>query len=178
MRQSRRSTQEAEKSVGKNTDLQRSVQPVSPVITIMPAERDIGPAKNTMTDGDKSSQLVVKDRRRRRAERRSTGVVQIPSGELYTMVVKENELLKEKLQETELLLSQNKVELERLRQSQEKNSERPALLDLERFEKRALERKATELEDELKVLADLRADNQRLKDENAALIRVISKLSK
>lgn len=28
------------------------------------------------------------------------------------------------------------------------------------------------------VLGDLRADNQRLKDENAALIRVISKLSR
>lgn len=28
------------------------------------------------------------------------------------------------------------------------------------------------------ALSDLRADNQRLKDENAALIRVISKLSK
>nr|XP_021403605.1 protein phosphatase 1 regulatory subunit 12C-like [Lonchura striata domestica] len=34
------------------------------------------------------------------------------------------------------------------------------------------------LEEELKALSDLRADNQRLKDENAALIRVISKLSK
>lgn len=30
----------------------------------------------------------------------------------------------------------------------------------------------------LKVLGDLKADNQRLKDENGALIRVISKLSK
>lgn len=30
----------------------------------------------------------------------------------------------------------------------------------------------------LQVLVDLRADNQRLKDENGALIRVISKLSK
>lgn len=30
----------------------------------------------------------------------------------------------------------------------------------------------------LQALSDLRADNQRLKDENAALIRVISKLSK
>ncbi|TMS23579.1 Protein phosphatase 1 regulatory subunit 12C [Larimichthys crocea] len=45
-------------------------------------------------------------------------------------------------------------------------------------EKLALQRKAVELEDELKVLGDLRADNQRLKDENAALIRVISKLSR
>ncbi|KAJ8416030.1 hypothetical protein AAFF_G00380520 [Aldrovandia affinis] len=223
MRQSRRSTQgvtltdlkEAEKTVGKTSDLQRSVQQVTPIITVMPAERDIGPAVNFVADGDKSSQLGVKDRKRVRKERRSTGVVQISSGMnedsdamddilpdsfsksserqfehdvnqssssdykmLYTTVLQENELLKEKLQETELLLSQNKVELERLKQSQEKSSERPALLDLEKFEKRALERKATELEDELQVLADLRADNQRLKDENAALIRVISKLSK
>nr|DBA15994.1 TPA: hypothetical protein GDO54_003442 [Pyxicephalus adspersus] len=63
-------------------------------------------------------------------------------------------------------------------QRQERHAERPALLELERFERRALERKAAELEEELKVLSDLKADNQRLKDENAALIRVISKLSK
>ncbi|XP_068098971.1 protein phosphatase 1 regulatory subunit 12C-like isoform X2 [Hyperolius riggenbachi] len=61
---------------------------------------------------------------------------------------------------------------------QERHAERPALLELERFERRALERKAAELEEELKVHSDLKADNQRLKDENAALIRVISKLSK
>uniref|UniRef100_A0A8C3YQE3 Protein phosphatase 1 regulatory subunit n=1 Tax=Catagonus wagneri TaxID=51154 RepID=A0A8C3YQE3_9CETA len=64
------------------------------------------------------------------------------------------------------------------RGQQERFAERPALLELERFERRALERKAAELEEELKALSDLRADNQRLKDENAALIRVISKLSK
>lgn len=63
-------------------------------------------------------------------------------------------------------------------QNQESSTDRPALLELERFEKMALQRKAVELEDELKVLGDLRADNQRLKDENAALIRVISKLSR
>ncbi|XP_027131519.1 protein phosphatase 1 regulatory subunit 12C-like [Larimichthys crocea] len=63
-------------------------------------------------------------------------------------------------------------------QSQESSTDRPALLELDRFEKLALQRKAVELEDELKVLGDLRADNQRLKDENAALIRVISKLSR
>lgn len=45
-------------------------------------------------------------------------------------------------------------------------------------EKRALERKVSEMEEELKVLTDLKSDNQRLKDENGALIRVISKLSK
>uniref|UniRef100_A0A8C4TJX4 Protein phosphatase 1 regulatory subunit n=1 Tax=Erpetoichthys calabaricus TaxID=27687 RepID=A0A8C4TJX4_ERPCA len=97
---------------------------------------------------------------------------------LYETVLKENERLRDQLQEAELQLSQNKVELERATQKQELSAERPALLELERFERRALERKAAELEEELKVLADLRADNQRLKDENAALIRVISKLSK
>ncbi|KAG8520587.1 Protein phosphatase 1 regulatory subunit 12C, partial [Galemys pyrenaicus] len=98
--------------------------------------------------------------------------------ELYAELRVENERLREALTETTLRLAQLKVELERATQRQERFAERPALLELERFERRALERKAAELEEELKALSDLRADNQRLKDENAALIRVISKLSK
>ncbi|XP_069804612.1 protein phosphatase 1 regulatory subunit 12C isoform X2 [Dendropsophus ebraccatus] len=97
---------------------------------------------------------------------------------LYEDLISENESLREQLQEAELKLTQIKLELERVTQRQERHAERPALLELERFERRALERKAAELEEELKVLSDLKADNQRLKDENAALIRVISKLSK
>ncbi|ERE52981.1 protein phosphatase 1 regulatory subunit 12A-like protein, partial [Cricetulus griseus] len=97
---------------------------------------------------------------------------------LYMELRRENERLREALTETTLRLAQLKVELERATQRQERFAERPALLELERFERRALERKAAELEEELKALSDLRADNQRLKDENAALIRVISKLSK
>ncbi|XP_069856687.1 protein phosphatase 1 regulatory subunit 12C isoform X3 [Dipodomys merriami] len=97
---------------------------------------------------------------------------------LYAELHRENERLREALTETSLRLAQLKVELERATQRQERFAERPALLELERFERRALERKAAELEEELKALSDLRADNQRLKDENAALIRVISKLSK
>ncbi|KAF5916932.1 hypothetical protein HPG69_013852, partial [Diceros bicornis minor] len=98
--------------------------------------------------------------------------------QLYAELRTENERLREALTETTLRLAQLKVELERATQRQERFAERPALLELERFERRALERKAAELEEELKALSDLRADNQRLKDENAALIRVISKLSK
>ncbi|XP_078121579.1 protein phosphatase 1 regulatory subunit 12C isoform X2 [Sander vitreus] len=215
MRQSRRSTQgvtltdlkEAEKTVVKAADpLPRNIQPVSPIVTVTPAERDTEPVSQGETEGEK--RLGVKERRRGRRERRSTGIVQ-PGGEnededayldetnrnstssesrlgdssadyrtLYLKVLQENLALKDKLQEKELLLSQNKVELERLRQSQDSSTDRPALLELERFEKLALQRKAVELEDELKVLVDLRTDNQRLKDENAALIRVISKLSR
>ncbi|XP_056652589.1 protein phosphatase 1 regulatory subunit 12C isoform X2 [Monodelphis domestica] len=97
---------------------------------------------------------------------------------LYLSLEGENERLRESLQETTLRLAQLKVELERATQKQEQDADRPALLELERFERRALERKAAQLEEELKALSDLRADNQRLKDENSALIRVISKLSK
>ncbi|KAM8773252.1 protein phosphatase 1 regulatory subunit 12C isoform 1-T1 [Acanthopagrus schlegelii] len=218
MRQSRRSTQgvtltdlkEAEKTMPKAADPPlRNIQPVSPIVTVTPAERDTDPVKQEEPEGDR--RLGVRDRRRGRRERRSTGIVQ-PGGEnededahsddtnsnypnnesqlgdlsgdyrtLYFKVLQENLALKDKLQEMELQLSQNKVELERLRQvrqSQEGNTDRPALLELDRFEKLALQRKAVELEDELKVLGDLKADNQRLKDENAALIRVISKLSR
>ncbi|XP_073708292.1 protein phosphatase 1 regulatory subunit 12C isoform X1 [Garra rufa] len=216
MRQSRRSTQgvtltdlkEAERSIVKSSEPQHlSVQSVSPNITITQAERDTEPVKDS---GDALSKLGVRDRRKGRKERRSTGIVQL-SGEsddmdanedaeqdnrmseaqlddfrhssldyrkLYLQVLQENGDLKEKLQETQLQLNESKVQLEKLKQNQENGSDRPALLELERFEKKLLQRRASELEDELKVLVDLRADNQRLKDENAALIRVISKLSK
>ncbi|KAK1343745.1 hypothetical protein QTO34_014298 [Cnephaeus nilssonii] len=76
------------------------------------------------------------------------------------------------------IINQLKVELEGIMQRQECFAERPALLELERFECRALEPKAAELEEELKGLSNLQADNQRLKDENVALIHIISKLSK
>uniref|UniRef100_A0A8C8I7V8 Protein phosphatase 1 regulatory subunit n=1 Tax=Oncorhynchus tshawytscha TaxID=74940 RepID=A0A8C8I7V8_ONCTS len=207
MRQSRRSTQgvtltdlkEAEKSVAKPADPPPSnILHVSPIVTITPAERDTDPVKEVGSEGE--TRLGVRDRRKGRRERRSTGVVQLGNEHLdamdeaqqdenhrhsspsepqlgdsspdykmlYRSVLQENGLLKDKLQETALLLSQSKVELERLRQSQESNTERPALLELERFVSPRLNC----------VLVDLRADNQRLKDENAALIRVISKLSK
>ncbi|XP_056891637.1 protein phosphatase 1 regulatory subunit 12C [Takifugu flavidus] len=208
MRQSRRSTQgvtltdlkEAEKTVARTTEPPaRSIQPVTPIITLTPAQRDAATLQQEELEADRC--VAVRDRRRGRKERRSTGIVQDeaeegPLDDTYGNIYRENQLgdwsadyrtlyfrllqdnleLKEKLQEMELLLSQNKVELERLRQSQE--GDRPALMELGKFEKLSLQRRAVELEDELKVLGDLRSDNQRLKDENAALIRVISKLSR
>uniref|UniRef100_A0A672R3P3 Protein phosphatase 1 regulatory subunit n=1 Tax=Sinocyclocheilus grahami TaxID=75366 RepID=A0A672R3P3_SINGR len=80
---------------------------------------------------------------------------------LYEQILAENEKLKAQLRGTELELADLKLQLEKATQ-----------------ERRALERKISEMEEELKTLPDLKADNQRLKDENGALIRVISKLSK
>lgn len=45
-------------------------------------------------------------------------------------------------------------------------------------ERKAFEKKISELEEENKKMETIRQDNLRLKEENAALIRVISKLSK
>ncbi|TUC19547.1 Protein phosphatase 1 regulatory subunit 12A [Bagarius yarrelli] len=80
---------------------------------------------------------------------------------LYEQIQAENEKLKSQLHDTHLELEDLKRQLEKATQ-----------------ERRALERKISEMEEELKTLPDLKADNQRLKDENGALIRVISKLSK
>ncbi|KAJ8381431.1 hypothetical protein SKAU_G00022090 [Synaphobranchus kaupii] len=96
---------------------------------------------------------------------------------LYEQILAENEKLKAQLRDTDLELSDLKLQLEKATQRQERFADR-SQLEMEKRERRALERKISEMEEELKTLPDLKADNQRLKDENGALIRVISKLSK
>ncbi|XP_077939461.1 protein phosphatase 1 regulatory subunit 12A isoform X12 [Gasterosteus aculeatus] len=97
---------------------------------------------------------------------------------LFEDVSRENTQLQSQLQDTQRIISQTRLDLEQATQRQERFTDCSALLDLERKDRRMLERRMAELDEELKVLVDLRADNQRLKDENGALIRVISKLSK
>ncbi|XP_055087840.1 protein phosphatase 1 regulatory subunit 12A isoform X1 [Periophthalmus magnuspinnatus] len=96
---------------------------------------------------------------------------------LYEQILAENEKLKAQLRDTDLELTDLKLQLEKATQRQERYADR-SQLEIEKRERRALERKISEMEEELKMLPDLKADNQRLKDENGALIRVISKLSK
>uniref|UniRef100_A0A8C6YB53 Protein phosphatase 1 regulatory subunit n=1 Tax=Naja naja TaxID=35670 RepID=A0A8C6YB53_NAJNA len=98
---------------------------------------------------------------------------------LYESALSENQKLKSKLQDAQAELTDIKSKMDKLtQQKQEKTSDRSSMLEMEKREKRALERKLSEMEEEMKVLTDLKSDNQRLKDENGALIRVISKLSK
>ncbi|XP_074078485.1 protein phosphatase 1 regulatory subunit 12B isoform X6 [Macrotis lagotis] len=98
---------------------------------------------------------------------------------LYESALAENQKLKTKLQEAQRELADVKFKLEKVaQQKQEKTSDRSTMLEVEKRERRALERKMSEMEEEMKVLTELKSDNQRLKDENGALIRVISKLSK
>ncbi|XP_010767896.1 protein phosphatase 1 regulatory subunit 12B-like [Notothenia coriiceps] len=52
------------------------------------------------------------------------------------------------------------------------------MLETEKKESWSIKKRITDLEEQLKVKAELNMENQRLKDENGALIRVITKLSK
>jgi protein phosphatase 1 regulatory subunit 12A len=93
---------------------------------------------------------------------------------LYEQAIAENSELKEKLKKSDQDLRDTKQTLEKLKLVTSKNS----LSELEKRERRAMERKLSEMEEELKQLDIMKIENQKLKDENGALIRVISKLSK
>jgi len=86
----------------------------------------------------------------------------------------ENSRLRTEMNGIRTDLDTTRQQLEAAIQASTKNS----ISDSEKREKKMLEKKLSEMEDELKTHEQLKADNQRLRDENGALIRVISKLSK
>ncbi|XP_029452983.1 protein phosphatase 1 regulatory subunit 12A isoform X3 [Rhinatrema bivittatum] len=102
---------------------------------------------------------------------------------LYEQIIAENEKLKAQLHDTNLELTELKLQLEKATQRQERFADR-SQLEMEKREKRALERRISEMEEELKNLRQvkqiqiLRQFNQRLVAENRALTRVVAKLSK
>ncbi|XP_076734700.1 protein phosphatase 1 regulatory subunit 12B isoform X2 [Maylandia zebra] len=97
---------------------------------------------------------------------------------MYAEALHENAKLKSRLQESKQELAKIRSQLEKVTQRHDTISERSSALESEKREKQTLEKRVSDMEEELKVLTELKSDNQRLKDENGALIRVISKLSK
>ncbi|KAM4037278.1 protein phosphatase 1 regulatory subunit 12A isoform 3-T3 [Anomaloglossus baeobatrachus] len=101
---------------------------------------------------------------------------------LYEQIMAENEKLKAQLHDTNLELTELKLQLEKATQRQERFADR-SLLEIEKRERRALERRISEMEEELKNLhqvkqiQSMRQLNERLVAENRALTRVIGKLS-
>ncbi|XP_062524168.1 protein phosphatase 1 regulatory subunit 12C isoform X39 [Bombyx mori] len=92
---------------------------------------------------------------------------------LYEASASEVRRLRSLLTTSEQQLREARATIARLTQVNQNS-----LSEIEKREKRAMERKLSEMEEELKYQQALQAENQRLKDENGALIRVISKLSK
>ncbi|XP_054862437.1 protein phosphatase 1 regulatory subunit 12A isoform X7 [Amphiprion ocellaris] len=101
---------------------------------------------------------------------------------LYEQILAENEKLKAQLRDTDLELADLKLQLEKATQRQERYADR-SQLEMEKRERRALERKISEMEEELKNLPQvkqvqaLRQVKERLQAENRALARVVAKLS-
>ena len=105
----------------------------------------------------------------------STSNINLDYKKLYEDEKSNTERLKKELEQVKKELIESKAELDRLIKRNEANR----LADTnDKREKRALERKLSELEEELKKMELIKEDNRRLKEENGALIRVISKLSK
>ncbi|XP_036765457.2 protein phosphatase 1 regulatory subunit 12B isoform X8 [Manis pentadactyla] len=103
---------------------------------------------------------------------------------LYESALTENQKLKTRLQEAQLELADVKSKLEKAaQQKQEKTSDRSSVLEMEKRERRALERKMSEMEEEmknlhqLKQIQTLKQMNEQLQAENRALTRVVARLS-
>ncbi|XP_063000024.1 protein phosphatase 1 regulatory subunit 12B isoform X8 [Elgaria multicarinata webbii] len=103
---------------------------------------------------------------------------------LYEGALTENQKLKSKLQDAQVELSDIKSKMDKIaQQKQEKTSDRSSMLEMEKREKRALERKLSEMEEEMKNLHQLkqihtlRQMNEQLLAENRALTRVVARLS-
>ncbi|XP_019907650.1 protein phosphatase 1 regulatory subunit 12B isoform X2 [Esox lucius] len=102
---------------------------------------------------------------------------------MYEKALAENDKLKSRLDESKQELAKIRIQLDRVAQKQDRISERSNVLESEKREKQALEKRVTDMEEELKAcpalaqLQALRSGNQRLLAENRAMLRVLSRLS-
>ncbi|XP_035009075.1 protein phosphatase 1 regulatory subunit 12B [Hippoglossus stenolepis] len=96
---------------------------------------------------------------------------------MYEKALSTNQRLKSKLETSkqELVLIQDQLQRVQKGRAGDCGS---TVLEAEKKESWSLKKRITDMEDQLKVKAELKMENQRLKDENGALIRVITKLSK
>ncbi|XP_070759327.1 protein phosphatase 1 regulatory subunit 12B-like [Enoplosus armatus] len=96
---------------------------------------------------------------------------------MYEKALTTNQRLKSRLETSKQELAMIQDQLQRAQKG------RPGdcgsnMLEIEKKESWSLKKRISDMEEQLKVKAELKMENQRLKDENGALIRVITKLSK
>ncbi|ETN62021.1 hypothetical protein AND_006305 [Anopheles darlingi] len=93
---------------------------------------------------------------------------------LYEQEKAEKEKLKASLRKKDEEVVTLKAALDRFTTATTKNN---SLSELEKRERRAMERKMSEMEEELKLMQKYKTENERLRAENRALTRVVSKLT-
>ncbi|XP_035486171.1 protein phosphatase 1 regulatory subunit 12B isoform X2 [Scophthalmus maximus] len=96
---------------------------------------------------------------------------------MYEKALATNQRLKSRLETSKQELVMIQDQLQRAQKGRPGDCD-SSMLEAEKKESWSLKKRITDVEEQLKVKAELKMENQRLKDENGALIRVITKLSK
>ncbi|KAM9752868.1 protein phosphatase 1 regulatory subunit 12B-like isoform 3-T3 [Menidia menidia] len=102
---------------------------------------------------------------------------------MYAEALQENERLKSRLQDSKQELVKIRSQLEKITQRHDRISERSTVLESEKREKQGLERRVSDMEEELKAFPALaqaqalRRVNKCLLAENRAMLRVLARLS-
>ncbi|XP_077460212.1 protein phosphatase 1 regulatory subunit 12B-like [Stigmatopora argus] len=97
---------------------------------------------------------------------------------MYEKALASNQRLKSRLETSKQELVVIQEQLQRAQQKERKSELGCNMLETEKKDSWTLRKKIADMEEQVKVKAELHTENQRLKDENGALIRVITKLSK
>ncbi|XP_055538614.1 protein phosphatase 1 regulatory subunit 12A-like isoform X6 [Wyeomyia smithii] len=133
-------------------------------------EKESGTERGRSRVGSTASELAdQKD-----AESKENGGDYIDYKALYEQAKADNDKLKGSLRKKEEEVISLKAALDRFTTATTKNN---SLSELEKRERRAMERKMSEMEEELKLLQKYKTENERLRAENRALTRVVSKLT-
>jgi len=155
------------------TAVQRKKKPKRRSTGVLTAE-DLAQRSDESAEENGSSPPTTHESSPLKSNLKTNGGGQVDYKKLWEESQAENCRLRAEMESTRTDLDSTRQQLDSAIQVLAKNS----VSDIEKREKKVLEKKLGEMEDELKTLDQLKADNQRLRDENGALIRVISKLSK
>jgi len=152
------------------TAVQRKKKPKRRSTGVLSAE-DLEPRSEESADENGSS--PTNDNSPLKGNLKANGGGQVDYRKLWEESQAENARLRLEMNETRIDLDSTKQQLESAIQVLAKNS----VSDIEKREKKVLEKKLGEMEDELKQLQKLKSENEKLKSENRALTRVVSKLT-
>ncbi|XP_055325587.1 protein phosphatase 1 regulatory subunit 12C isoform X13 [Sitodiplosis mosellana] len=138
-----------------------------------PVDGDESGSEKTSTRSRLGSSSSITSEQSPVADNSENGGEAIDYKALYEAARSDNDKLKNQLKKKDDDLMNARAAIDRFTNATTKNT----LSELEKREKRAMERKISEMEEELKQLQKFKSENERLRAENRALTRVVSKLT-
>ncbi|XP_058832795.1 protein phosphatase 1 regulatory subunit 12A isoform X9 [Topomyia yanbarensis] len=133
-----------------------------------------GEEKESGTERGRSRVGSTASEEQKDVESKENGGDYIDYKALYEQAKADNDKLKSAMRKKDEEVISLKAALDRFTTATTKNN---SLSELEKRERRAMERKMSEMEEELKLLQKFKTENERLRAENRALTRVVSKLT-